>query len=158
MQTVDVVIGILMLIGLAGIVVPILPGSLLIAGALIAWAVVVGGAEAWAYAAGGLLLLGAGQVVKYAVPGRRLTAAGVPLSTLFAGGALGVVGLFVVPGVGLLLGFVLGVYLAELRRLGSAAAWPSTKAAVLAAGLSVLIEAAAALAAVGVWFVGTWTT
>ena len=39
---------------------------------------------------------------------------------------LGVVGFFVVPVVGLFLGFVLGVYLAELRRVGAAAAWPST--------------------------------
>ena len=31
---------------------------------------------------------------------------------------LGIVGFFVVPVVGLLLGFVLGVYLAELARLG----------------------------------------
>ena len=34
------------------------------------------------------------------------------------GGACGVVGFFVVPVVGLFLGFVLGVYVAERRRLG----------------------------------------
>ena len=34
-------------------------------------------------------------------------------------------GFFVVPVVGLFLGFVLGVYLAELARVGSSGAWPS---------------------------------
>nr|WP_284290737.1 DUF456 family protein [Angustibacter aerolatus] len=52
-------------------------------------------------------------MVKYVLPGRRLKDAGVPWWTTLAGVALGVVGFFVVPVVGLLLGFVLGVYLAE---------------------------------------------
>ena len=63
-----------------------------------------------------LVLVALGVVVKYVVPGRRLKAAGVPTSTLLLGAALGVVGFFVIPVVGLLVGFVLGVYLAELRR------------------------------------------
>ena len=51
---------------------------------------------------------------QYPLPGARIRAAGVPGRTLLAGGVLGIVGFFVVPVVGLLLGFVLGVYLAEL--------------------------------------------
>ena len=54
--------------------------------------------------------------------------------------ALGVVGFFVIPVVGLFVGFVLGIYLAERRRVGQADAWPSTKAALRAVGLSILIE------------------
>ena len=42
------------------------------------------------------------------------------------GALLAFVGFFVVPVVGMLLGFVLGVYLAERGRLGPAQAWPST--------------------------------
>ena len=61
--------------------------------------------------------------------------------------ALGVVGFFVVPVVGLFVGFVLGVYLAERRRVGGAAAWPSTKEALRAVGLSILIELAAGVLA-----------
>ena len=59
--------------------------------------------------------LALGAVVKYVVPGRRLKQVGVPTSTLLLGGVLGVVGFFVIPVVGLLVGFVLGVYLAELQ-------------------------------------------
>ena len=52
-------------------------------------------------------------------------------------------GFFVVPVVGLVLGFVAGVYAAERRRVGVEAAWPSTLAALRAVGLCILIELAA---------------
>ena len=59
-----------------------------------------------------------------------------------------------VPVVGLFIGFVLGVYLAERRRVGSRAAWPSTKHALKAVGLSILIELVAGVAATFVWVAG----
>ena len=89
--------------------------------------------------------------MKYAVPGRGLRTAGVPSRTLVAGGLLGVVGFFVVPVVGLFLGFVLGVYLSELQRVGAERAWPSTRAALRAVGLSMLIELAAGMLAAVTW-------
>ena len=75
----------------------------------------------------------------------------MPARTLLAGGVLGIVGFFVIPVVGLLLGFVLGVYLAEYARLGRDGAWPSTRAALAAVGWSILIELAAGLVATAVW-------
>jgi uncharacterized protein len=75
----------------------------------------------------------------------------VPGRTLLAGGVLGIVGFFVVPVVGVVLGFVLGVYLAELARLGRDGAWPSTRTALAAVGWSMLIELAAGLLATAVW-------
>jgi hypothetical protein len=97
-------------------------------------------------------------VVKYLVPGRRLKASGVPTRTLLVGGVLGFVGFFVVPVVGLLIGFVLGVYLAERARVGAARAWPSTVAALQAVGFSILIELVAAVLAAAVWAVGVTVT
>ena len=41
-----------------------------------------------------------------------------------------IAGFFVVPVVGLFVGFVLGVYVAERQRVGGEQAWPSTKAAL----------------------------
>lgn len=158
MDTVDLVVGLAILVGLVGIVVPLLPGSALVGVAVLGWAFSVGTLEAWIYAALAIALLVVGTVVKYAVPGRRLRADGVPTRTLVLGGVLAVVGFFVVPVVGLVLGFVLGVYLAELQRVGSGAAWPSTKSAVKAVGLSLLIELAAALGASAIWLVGAVTT
>jgi hypothetical protein len=79
----------------------------------------------------------------------------VPARTTWAGVVLGVVGFFVVPVVGVVLGFVLGVYLAERVRLGShGAAWPSTVHALKAAGWSMLIELATALIMAATWGIG----
>ncbi len=128
MSGVEVLVGVVIAVGIVGVVVPMLPGSLFIVGAVLVWALEIGSATAWSVLAVVVTLVLAGAVVKYVVPGRRLARAGVPPSTLLAGTALGVVGFFVVPVVGLFLGFVLGVYLTELGRVGRAAAWPATRA------------------------------
>jgi uncharacterized protein len=154
----EVLVGLAVLVGLVGIVVPVLPGSLLILAAALVWAVQDGSATAWTVFAVVTGLLVVGSVVKYAVPGRRLKSSGVPQRTLLLGAVLGVVGFFVIPVVGLLVGFVLGVYLAESHRVGRDAAWPSTKHALRAVGLSMLIELTAGLLAAGTWFVGALLT
>ena len=151
MTTADLVAGLAIAAGLVGIVVPLLPGTLLVAAGILGWAVATGGSLAWSLASAALVVLALGTVVKYAVPGRGMRSAGIPSRTLLLGAALAFVGFFVVPVVGLVVGFVLGVYLAEAHRLGWDAAWASTKAAVKAVGLSVLIEVLAALVAAALW-------
>ena len=158
MDTPDLLAGVAIAVGLVGIVVPLLPGTLLIAAAVLFWAVYVGDGLGWALAGAAVAVLALGAVVTYAVPGRNLKAQGVPNRTLLAGGLFGVVGFFVVPVVGLILGFVLGVYLAEVQRLGRAAAWPATKVALKAVGMSILIEIAAGLVAASLWLTGALTT
>jgi uncharacterized protein YqgC (DUF456 family) len=145
---------VLVAVGLVGILVPILPGSILVVGGILVWAWAEGGATAWTVFAVATALVVVGTVVKYVVPGRRLQVAGIPASTQWVGVALGVVGFFVVPVVGLFLGFVLGVYLAELARVGTEEAWPSTVHSLKAVGLSIVIEFAAAFAATLVWVAG----
>src|SRR6478735_429148 len=154
MATVDLLVGLAVLVGLVGIVVPVLPGSILILGAVLVWAVAHATTAGWVVFALVTTLLVAGSIVKYAVPGRGLKAAGVPGRTLVAGGLLGIVGFFVVPVVGLVLGLVLGVYLSELQRVGPTLAWPSTRAALKAAGLSLMIELGAGLLAATAWVLG----
>ena len=154
----EVLVSIAVAIGLVGVLVPVLPGSLLVLGAILVWALEVGTGTGWAVFAVATAFIAAGAVVKYVVPGRRLQQHGIPNSTLLVGGALGVVGFFVVPVVGLVLGFVLGVYLSELHRLGRTAAWPATKRALMAAGLSVLIELTACLLAAATFAVGLVVT
>ena len=158
MSGVEVLVALAIAVGLVGILVPILPGSVLVLGAVLVWAWYVGGTTAWAVFAVVAVLLVAGGVVKYLVPGRRLKEVGVPASTQWIGALVGVVGFFVIPVVGLFIGFVAGVYLAELRRVGSPAAWPSTKHALRAVGLSILIELVAAVAATLVWVGGVLAT
>lgn len=149
----ELLVGLAIVVGLAGVIVPVLPGTSLILAAVLVWAITHGTATAWVVFAVVTTLLVAGGIVKYAVPGRGLKAAGVPQRTILLGTALGVVGFFVVPVVGLFLGFVLGVYLAELQRVGGERAWPSTKHALRAVGLSVLIELSAAMLAAATWLV-----
>ncbi|HUQ00717.1 MAG TPA: DUF456 domain-containing protein [Aeromicrobium sp.] len=158
MTLVEVLCAVAILVGLFGIVVPVIPGVLLIAGALVAWAYDVGGGTAWGLAAIGLAVLAVGFVVKYAVPHRRLREAGVPRRTIVVGGILGVVGFFVIPVLGLFVGFVGGIWLAESGRLGAARAWPSTKAALAATGLSILIELASGLVATALFIAGLIAT
>lgn len=143
-------IAVCLAIGLAGIVVPILPGTVLMLVALLVWALEVQTRLAWgAFAVAALILL-LGQVLKYLIPGKQLKAT-VPNSTLLIGGLTAVVGFFVVPVVGALAGFPLGVYLAEYHRLGRQAAWPSTKQALKAVGVSIFIEFTAGVAASATW-------
>jgi len=158
MSSVEVLVALAIAVGLVGILVPVLPGSILVLGAVLVWAWTVGGATAWAVFAVAAVILVAGSVVKYLVPNRHLKDAGIPASTQWVGAALGIVGFFVVPVVGLVIGFVLGVYLAEYRRVGSAAAWPSTKHALRAVGLSILIELVAGVGATLVWVAGVIAT
>ena len=60
---------------------------------------------------------------------------------------------------GLVIGFVLGVYLAELvNRRDQRLAWTSTKHAVKGVALSVGVELAGALLATIAWVVGVYLT
>jgi hypothetical protein len=147
-------VALVILVGLVGVLVPVLPGSALVLGGVLVWALVERGATAWVVLAVAAVLLGAGAVVKYVVPGRRLQRSGIPTSTQWWGALGGLVGFFVVPVIGLFLGFVLGIYLAERQRVGASGAWPSTKLSLRAVGLSILIELAAALLAAATWVVG----
>lgn len=158
MSATEVIVAVLLLVGLAGIVVPVIPGLVVILGALLLWAIDLNTSIGWLVLAVAVGFLAIGTVVKYVVPGRRLKAAGVPRTTLMVGGLVGIVGFFVIPVVGLFIGFVLGVYVAERSRLGAEAAGPATKHALKAVGLSMLIELTASLLAVGTWVVGVVMT
>jgi uncharacterized protein YqgC (DUF456 family) len=163
MTGVEILVALAIALGLVGMVVPVLPGSIVVAAAVVVWALDLGGATAWVVAVLALGLLVAGAVVKYLVPGRQLQRAGVPTGTLAAGGLAGVVGFFVVPVIGLPLGFVLGVYLAEWSRLGRHGsrhrqAWAATVHALKAVGLGILVELAFGTLAAATWAVGVVIT
>ncbi|WP_028644560.1 DUF456 domain-containing protein [Nocardioides sp. URHA0020] len=158
MTTTTAIAALLVAVGLVGILVPILPGSVLVVAGILVWAWATGGAAAWTVFAVATALVVAGAVVKYVVPGRRLQVAGIPPATQLVGAVVGVVGFFVVPVVGLFLGFVLGIYLAELVRVGGKEAWPSTVHSLKAVGLSIVIELLAAFAATVVWVAGAVAT
>ena len=150
----SVVASLVILLGLAGIILPVFPGTILIGAAIVGWAAFTGGEAAWVAAGIAAALLVIGALVKFAVPHRRLRDVGVPTSTIVVGGILGIVGFFVIPVIGLLVGFIGGVWLAEARRLGARNARASTKSAIGAVGLSILIELAFGLLATVVFLAG----
>lgn len=151
-MTADILVALAIVVGLFGTVVPILPGAVLVAGAIVVWAVVTGGTAAWVIAIGALALIAAGQVLKYLVPGKQLKASGVPNWVLIVGAVAAVVGFFVIPVVGLVIGFILGVFAAEAIRLKTFTnAWPTTWQAMKSAGWSVLIEFGSCLLAAALW-------
>ena len=149
-----VVVGLTIAAGIVGVVVPVLPGALLAWAAIAVWALAVGSSTGWAVLAVATLVIGSAQVVKVLVPGRRLRGAGVPRRSILVGLVLAAVGFFLIPLVGFFIGFPLGVYLEERRRQGRhASAWRSTREALSALGLSILIELSATVIAAGAWLV-----
>ena len=153
-------VGLVMVVGLVGVVVPVLPGTALVLAAGLAWAVLVvdGGTGRWVVVGVMAVLFVGGLVLKYALPGRRLSGE-LPRSTLLATAAGAAVGFVVLPPLGLLLGAVVATYAAEARRVGGGApARESTVRVLRAVGLGVLAELTAAVLMVGTWLVGLAVT
>ena len=113
----EALVAVACLVGIAGTVLPVLPGDWLVGVAVVVWAVVERSAVSWAVAAVVVVVIVAGRVLTVLLPGRRMREAGIPTFVLVLGGVVGIIGFFVVPVVGLPLGFVLGVFVAELIRL-----------------------------------------
>jgi uncharacterized protein len=154
-----VLVALVIAVGLVGIVVPLLPGTLLVLGAIAVWAVVESNVTGWVTLGVVGVLLAAATLVKYLWPARRMRAADVSTWSLVAGAVLGIIGFFVIPVLGLVIGFVLGVYLAELvNRREQRLAWTSTVHAVKGVALSVGVELCGALLATMAWVVGVYLT
>ncbi|QGQ18737.1 DUF456 family protein [Cellulomonas sp. JZ18] len=151
----DLLTTVLVVVGLVGVVVQVLPGAFLVAGAVVLWGVLQGTGLGWGVAVAAVVLTAAAQVAKYLLAGRHLQRAGVPNRTLVWGAVAGVVGFFVIPVLGLFVFFVAAVYVAERLRLGEhATAWRSTVRALQATGLTILVELAGAMLVVGAWVLG----
>jgi uncharacterized protein YqgC (DUF456 family) len=150
------------LVGLIGIVVPLLPGTALVFGAIAVWAVMESGEHgviSWVTLGVAAALLAVSTLIKYLWPVRRMRAADVSTWSLMAGAVLGIIGFFVIPVLGLVIGFVLGIYSAELaKRHDQRIAWTSTKHALKAVALSVGVELCGALLATAAWVAGVYLT
>ena len=154
-----ILVAVAIAIGLVGVLVPLLPGTLLVYAAIAVWAFVEQNTVGWVVLGVVTAVLGASLLIKYLWPVKRMRAADVSPTTLAAGAVAGVIGFFVIPVLGLLIGFVLGVYLAELaHRRDQRRAWASTVHAVKGVALSVGVELAGGLLATAAWVVGVVLT
>ncbi|MFG2193457.1 DUF456 domain-containing protein [Streptomyces sp. NPDC048639] len=147
-----VAVGLVMLLGLFGVLIPGAPGPPIVWGGVVWWALTEKTALAWWVLMGATAVLLLNQALKWLLPTRRMKDSGIPWQTLYASGAAAMVGFFLVPVVGAVIGFVAGLYGAERARLGDHGnAWASTRTAMRAIGLAVLVELFACLLVVGAW-------
>ncbi|AXG15349.1 DUF456 domain-containing protein [Intrasporangium calvum] len=148
-----------MLVGTVGVVVPVLPGLLLVWGATLLWAVTMQSTAGWLTLAVATAIYAAGLVSQYVVPGRRMRATGVDARIIAIALVAGVIGLFVIPVLGAPLGFVGTVYVLERATLRShQRAWDATRHAVSAVALNVGIELLTAVLIIATWGVGVLVT
>lgn len=149
----EVLVALGMLVGLVGVVVPVLPGLLLVWACGLAWVLLDGGGPArWATLAVMTALLVAGTLLQYVLPGRATRKAAASRATLWVAAAGAVAGFFLVPVVGVVLGFVAGAYLCELAATRDlAAAWRSTVVVLKGVGLGMLLQLLAGGLMIAVW-------
>ncbi|MDQ8703758.1 DUF456 domain-containing protein [Streptomyces sp. LHD-70] len=145
-------VGAVLLLGLCGVLIPGVPGSLLVWGGVAWWALLDQSGVAWAVLVGATFLLLLQHAIRWRLPPRRIQGVGITRRMVVCAGLGALVGFVVVPVIGSVPGFIGGVYLTERLRLGShGGAWWSTRAAMRAIGTSVLVELFACLLSVGAW-------
>jgi uncharacterized protein YqgC (DUF456 family) len=150
----ELVVGLAILVGLAGIVIQALPGNILVIAAIGVWSWVTGGPAWWVFA-GAAVVIALAELGQWLLAGRHLRRADVPFSTMVLAGVAGIIGFFAVPVIGLFLFFPAAVFLLEWhRRRDRAAALAATKAAVQATGITMLVQLAGGLLAAAIWVVG----
>ncbi len=150
---------VLAVVGVVGIVVPVLPGSIAVASGLLVWALFGGSPHGWVVFVLGGVLVALGATAQYLITGRTLKRREIPSRSVIVGLAAGVLGLFVIPFVGLPLGFVAGLLLMEYVRVRDLRQALSTSwVALKSVGLGMLVELGCALAASTVLLVGVLTT
>ncbi|MFQ4148719.1 DUF456 domain-containing protein [Arthrobacter sp. LAPM80] len=150
-----VVCGLAIMVGVTGVVVPVLPGSVLIGISLLTWALALGSPVGWIVFGIGVLFVAAGMSSSAILTGKAMKKRSIPGRSVAFGLVLGIVGFFVIPVVGLLIGFALGLFLSELARHKEVRpAVASSVAALKATGLGILVEFGFASLAAGIWTAG----
>ncbi|MDB1089203.1 DUF456 domain-containing protein [Streptomyces sp. ACA25] len=145
-------VGLVLLFGLSGAVLPGIPGPLVVWAGVFWWASAESTSSAWWVLVGATAVLLVNQAVQWLLPVRSRRAAGVRRRQLLVAGGTGTAGFFLLPLVGVVPGFLTGLYGWERARLGThGAAVSSTRAIMRAVGRNMLIELTACLIVVGGW-------
>ena len=142
-----------LVVGLAGTVVPVLPGILLMWGAVVAYGFLVGFGPVGVGAVVFITLLSALAVVLgFVLPKRFADDSGASLLSQLAAVVGGIVGFFVIPVVGIVFGALFGIALAEYLDKGDwARAWKSTIAVAKGFGVSALAQIAIGFVILVAW-------
>jgi uncharacterized protein YqgC (DUF456 family) len=146
-------VAIAMLIGMAGVVAPFIPGLTVMWLAALGYGVIGGfGPGGWAAFAIITVLFLVGELLGFLLPGRSAAKAGATGASIVLGALCACVGFFVVPVFGFLIGGVLGIYVAEYLRTGNMhLAWETTRSTLVGFGISVLTQLFFGVAIIVTW-------
>jgi hypothetical protein len=147
------VIAVTMAVGIVGTVLPIVPGLWLIWLAAVVYGVLAGFGWFGLVAMAVITSLAiAGSVASFYLPQRRATGAGVPWWGQVLALAAAVIGFFIVPVVGILIGFALGILAVSListRDVGLA--WEATRSTLTGMLVASGVQFAAGMVMAVVW-------
>lgn len=144
-------VGLVLLLGVLGVLVPGVPGTWLVWAGVLWWALHERSATAWSLLVSTTALLLVVQVIEWQLPPRRLRGVGVTRRMAVFAGAGALLGFVVVPVLGAAAGFVGASTCASGCGWAHGEAWASVRAVMRAVGTSVLVELLACLMVVGAW-------
>jgi uncharacterized protein len=156
----ELVVLVVMLVGVVGLVLPVLPGLALMWLAAVVWAILDGGGWIrWSAVLVITVLAVVGTVAATWLSGRRAGQQGAPWWVLGISMVGMVVGFFLIPIVGVVVGGVAAIWLAELVRLRHPGqAWDTTWAALQGYGTGTAVQLACGVAILLVWLVAVWAS
>ena len=152
---VTVLAGVLLVVAAVGTIYPVLPGSLIAIVTLLLWAWAVGSWQAWVAAVVASLICVVGWSASAVLTGRKLKQLEVPKWSILVAVVGGVVGMFLIPVVGIFIGFGVALLLSEwVRHRDLRQAWHYSAQTLKATGTGVLIEFLLVCVAASVWTIG----
>jgi uncharacterized protein len=152
---ITVLAGILLVVAAIGAIYPVLPASLIAIVTLLVWAWVVGSWPAWVAAIIGSLVCVVGWSASALLTGRKLKQLEVPGWSIAVAIVAGIVGMFLIPVVGIFVGFAVGLLVIEaLRHRDLRHAFRSSLQTLKAMGTGVVVEFLLICVAASVWTVG----
>ena len=152
---VTVLAGILLVVAAAGTIYPVLPGSLIAIVTLLLWAWAMGSWPAWVAAVLGSLICVVGWSASAVLTGRKLKQLEVPRWSILVAVVGGVVGMFLIPVVGMFVGFAAALFASEAVRHGDLGhALHYSIQTLKAMGTGILVEFLLVCVAASVWSAG----
>jgi hypothetical protein len=147
--------GVLLVVAAVGIVYPVLPGSPVAIVTLLVWAAVLGSWAAWVTGVIAALVCVGGLSASAVLTGRKLKQLEVPRWSILIAAVAGVAGLFLIPVVGIFVGFAAGLLGSEWIRHGEARkALRYSLETLKAMGAGMLAELLLLCMAASIWSVG----
>lgn len=152
---VTVIAAALMLVAIFGTIFPIVPGSPVAVFTMLAWAWVLGSSASWTTGIIAAATALVGMSASLVLTGRTMRRQSIPRTPVLIATASAVIGLFIIPFIGLFIGFAVGLLGAEYyRRRDATAAFRAALQAMKAMGLGMLIECGCAITAFGIFGLG----